>query len=392
MFANGKKIIGVDSGRYESVIYFNHAHQWEKIKHEPALVRDWFKTQSTDEVVFACESTQDLFSQMAIEKGFEVYSTTPLQASYIRKAMFISGKKDDRNDALVHARALELNAEMFRKIEPLDDNIEALRFLVNWRERLVARRVASENRLRDLLKDVFPGLHQIRVNLDAQWVLRLLMESPTSNCFGDYENNSTLKRLSDLLKIDIDKVKEVLSPYKMPATKCFVLKGRILGRLACKTLELVQEINEHGREIETILSEIESAQKKENELGPIEILRSFPRMGPLTLARIIAEYPEILTSPDPKALCAYAGATPVTKQSGRSRVVHRRYSRNKRLQSALCLLAKNTLRGDKKMKALFARHRSKGKKEFGAYRAMTPNIINTLCAMLRTGTVYEPAF
>ena len=206
MFANGKKIIGVDSGRYESVIYFNHDHQWEKIKHEPALVRDWFKTQSTDEVVFACESTQDLFSQMAIEKGFEVYSTTPLQASYIRKAMFISGKKDDRNDALVHARALELNAEMFRKIEPLDDNIEALRFLVNWRERLVARRVASENRLRDLLKDVFPGLHQIRVNLDAQWVLRLLMESPTSNCFGDYENNSTLKRLSDLLKIDIDKV------------------------------------------------------------------------------------------------------------------------------------------------------------------------------------------
>ncbi len=174
MFVNEKKIMGVDSGNYESVVYFNHEERWEKIVHEPAALRDWFASHSIEEVVFACESTQDVFSQMAIQRGFDVFSTTPLQANHMRKAMHVSGKKDDKTDALVHARALETNPEMFREIGAPNDYTESLKFFLNWREQLVVSHIALENQLRSVLKDVFPGLHQLRINLSAQWVLELL--------------------------------------------------------------------------------------------------------------------------------------------------------------------------------------------------------------------------
>ena len=138
------------------------------------------------------------------------------------------------------------------------------------------------------------------------------------------------------------------------------------------------------------MEQIDDEYREEEILGPIEILYSYPQMGVNTLARLVAEYPAILAEPDSNQLCAFSGVIPVTSSSGQMKIVHRRWSRNNKLQTALCLLAKNTLSiHDPKMRAMFTKHRARGKREYHAYRAMSRTIIRTLCAMIKTKTLYK---
>lgn len=139
-----------------------------------------------------------------------------------------------------------------------------------------------------------------------------------------------------------------------------------------------------------ILDQLDEEYREEEGLSPIEILYSYPQMRVNTLARLVAEYPAILTDPDSNSLCAFAGVIPVTSSSGRMKNVHRRWSRNKKLQTTFCLLAKNTLSvPNAKMRAMFTKHRANGKREYHAYRAMSRTIIRTLCAMLKTKRLYK---
>jgi hypothetical protein len=80
----------------------------------------------------------------------------------------------------------------------------------------------------------------------------------------------------------------------------------------------------------------------------------------------------------------------VTKQSGSTKLVQMRYARNIKLQNAMNHLARNSRRTDARMNALYARHRAKGKREFAALRAMARPIIQTLCAMLKNKSLYQP--
>ena len=66
-----------------------------------------------------------------------------------------------------------------------------------------------------------------------------------------------------------------------------------------------------------------------------KILLSFPGLGPLTAARVLAEIGDDRTRfIDARALKAYAGASPVTRASGKSRVVAHRHIKNQRLAHA----------------------------------------------------------
>ena len=63
-----------------------------------------------------------------------------------------------------------------------------------------------------------------------------------------------------------------------------------------------------------------------------EILRSFPGLGDLTAARLLAEVGDDRTRfRDARALKAYAGASPITRVSGRSHTVLARRVKNQRL-------------------------------------------------------------
>lgn len=387
-----ENVIGVDGGDYESVVYHRFGETFETVVHTPIDLKRWFDTLETP-VVFAVECSQNAFAREALRRGFRVFVTSPLQASLMRRAQFVSGRKDDKTDAQIHADTFVRFPEMFRPVDLESEHVASLRLISNWRDQMVTDRISAVNQLRALLKDVFPGLHAMRLQLRNIWVLELLLDAPTAEEFDGYDDATTLQRLSKKLDIDVSDVhKHLANPSAIPSPFTCLCADKVRF-LAQQTLDLVLEIKRCEKRLTEICNAIDAELRDgltdENAPTAIESLRSFPMMGPMTLSRLIAEYPEILSSPDAKSLRAYSGASPVTKQSGGSRFVHMRYSRNKRLQTALCLLARNSRRSNARMSAIYARQRARGKREFVALRSMTRPIINTLCALVNNGTIYD---
>src|SRR5690349_23100579 len=75
-----------------------------------------------------------------------------------------------------------------------------------------------------------------------------------------------------------------------------------------------------------------------------EILRSLPGLGPILAARVLSEFGDDPTRfPDPASRRAYAGTSPITRASGKSRIVLARHVRNKRLADACYLWAFSAL-------------------------------------------------
>jgi len=223
--------------------------------------------------------------------------------------------------------------------------------------------------LRSLLKTTFPSLHQRRIKLSVQRVLR---------------------RLAKTLKLEVKKLRDILSPFQVEESKALKIASQRVQYLAQRNLEKLQMIRQYEREMREILDQLDEEYREDDVVSPIEILYSYPQMGVNTLARLVAEYPAILTDPNSSNLCTFAGVIPVTASSGKMKTVHRRWSRNKKLQTTFCLLAKNTLSvPNAKMRDIFTKHRANGKREYHAYRAMSRTIIRTLCAMLKTKTLYK---
>jgi hypothetical protein len=169
MFVN-KEILGVDSGDYESAVYFSQQKKTDKVSHDPIALQEWFSKLDNKTVVFACESKNDVFVRNAIANGFSVFSTMTIQASHLRKLTHLSGKKDDPSDAKIHAIGLKTRPDIFHEVVLNSENIEDLKLLCNLRDALIEERVAHENQLRSLLKVTFPSLHQRRLTLSVQWV------------------------------------------------------------------------------------------------------------------------------------------------------------------------------------------------------------------------------
>lgn len=121
-----------------------------------------------------------------------------------------------------------------------------------------------------------------------------------------------------------------------------------------------------------------------------EILRSLPGLGPVLGARVLAEFGDDRTRyADPKARKNYAGTSPITKASGRSRVALARFARNRRLADALDMWAFCSLTTSAGARRLYDVQRAKGKTHRQALRALANRWVGILHGCLRHRLPYR---
>src|SRR5262249_59115110 len=112
--------------------------------------------------------------------------------------------------------------------------------------------------------------------------------------------------------------------------------------------------------------------------------------GPVVTATMIAEAPQLLADRDYRALRAYAGVAPVTRQSGKRATVLMRYGCNLRLRNAIYHWSRVSMQRDPRSRDHYHRLRSKGHSHGRALRGLADRLLAQLCAMLRSGTSYDP--
>ena len=137
---------------------------------------------------------------------------------------------------------------------------------------------------------------------------------------------------------------------------------------------------------------VESAQCERRD---VEILQSLPGVGLIVLAALLAEGRGALVARDDQALRALSGVAPVTRSSGKKRVVVMRRACNPRLREAVYHWSRVAVQRDPVSKAAYARLRAAGHGHGRALRCVAglePGIIGeTRIASLRDVSDHAPS-
>lgn len=124
----------------------------------------------------------------------------------------------------------------------------------------------------------------------------------------------------------------------------------------------------------------------------VEILFSLPGIGHLVLATLLGEASKLLASKKGyQILRSLSGISPVTRSSGKKRVVAMRRACNHRLRFAVYHWAFIAVQTDAYSKAHYADLRKKGHNHARALRGVADRLLRVAYVMLQNRTLYDPS-
>lgn len=162
----------------------------------------------------------------------------------------------------------------------------------------------------------------------------------------------------------------------------------VVVKLGRERLALLEE---QRRVLETAM---ETCMAESSELGKrVQLLTSIPGVGKLTAAIVLAETSHLEKMKDSRQWAAYAGLSPVPRQSG-AMTGRCRISKvgNARLRRAFYLSAVTGTRLDNAMGEFYRRLVAAGKPKKVALIALPRKILRTCFAVLRSQIPFDPAY
>ena len=349
------------------------------------------------QILVAIEVPHGPVVETLIERGFKVHALNPKQMDRFRDRFTLSGAKDDSRDAEVMASALRTDPHCFRLLALADPTIIELREWSRITEDLGAERNRLTNRLREQLWRYFPAVLELEDDLGAPWLLDLCEIVPTPDKAVRVRAATIAKLLkrNRIRRFDAAHVLDVLRrpPVVVAAGTTEAASAHVAALIARIRFVNRQLKEAHGR-LDTLTARLipaeqaEPGQKKQHD---VEILASSPGVGRIILATLLAEAFDALQRRDYAALRSLTGVAPVTKRSGKSCIVVRRQACNDRLANAAYHWARVAVQIDPKSRAKYAVLRSRGHSHGRAPRSVADRLLNLTCAMLKTGTLFNPS-
>lgn len=333
-----------------------------------------------------------------IERRFNVYAINPKQMDRFRDRFTLAGAKDDSRDAETMASALRTDPRCFRSLAAMDPIVIELREWSRITEDLGTERIRLTNRMREQLWRYFPTVLELDSDLGAEWLLDLWEAVPTPDKAQRIRQTSVaniLKR-NRIRRFDAVHVLSVLQRQPMTVAEGTTEAARAhIATLVARIRLLNRQIGNAHRRLDQLTAQL--ANSAEAERGQVkqhdaEILASLPGVGRIVLATLLAEAWDALQRRDYAALRSLTGVAPVTKRSGKSCIVVRRQACHDRLANAMYHWARVAIQHDLRSRAKYSALRSRGHSHGRALRSVADRLLNVACAMLKTGTTFNPAF
>jgi transposase len=360
---------------------------------------DWLLTTTgatAEAIGVAIEVPHGPVVESLMERGFPVFSINPKQLDRFRDRFSPAGAKDDRRDARVMGHCLRTDRPAFRLVSPADPLTVELREWSRIAEDLGKEQVRLTNRLRDQLWRYFPQIISLNDDLAADWMLSLLMMAPTPERAHRLRKTAieTLLKRHRIRRIDADGVMAILrqkslslAPGTVEAASAHV---KLLVEQLQRTTRDIAKANHRLDELMTALAEAGEAAEGDDGAGQrdVTILRSLPGIGRVVGATLLAEASEPLRRRDYHALRCLSGVAPVTKRSGKTKIVQRRRAANPRLVNAVYHWANVAMQRDPRSRAKYAALRERGHSHPRALRSLADRLLLVACKMLETQTAF----
>jgi transposase len=352
---------------------------------------------NASQIYIAIEVPHGPVVETLMEHGFAVHAINPKQMDRFRDRFTLAGAKDDSRDAEVMASSLRTDPRCFRLLAVLDPTVIELREWSRIASDLGTERNRLTNRLREQLWRYYPAMAELESDLAAEWLLDLWEIAPTPAKAVRIREGSVAKLLkrNRIRRFDAAHILDVLrKPPVQVAPGTAEAASAHIKTLIARIRLLNGQIKEAHRQLDTLTAKLipaEDAQAGQKKQHDVEILASLPGVGRIVLAMLLAEAWDALLRRDYAALRSLAGVAPVTKKSGKSCIVIRRQACHDPLTNAMYHWARVATQHDPKSKAKYAALRSRGHSHGCALQSVAGRLLNVACAMLKSGTLFNPS-
>jgi transposase len=339
------------------------------------------------EVVIGIETDRGPWVAALAAAGYTVYAVNPLQASRYRERHGVSGAKSDGADAHMLADMVRTDSHQLRAVAGDSADAEGIKVLARTHKTLIWERTRHVQRLRHQLREYFPAALEAFEDLDASDTLELLGKAP------DPARAARLTRAQ--VSAALKRARRRGIPDKATAILA-ALRGEQLGRPPGITAAYAATVRSLIAVITTLNEQVKSLQGQvEEHFGQhpdAEIYRSQPGMGAILGARVLAEFgDDPHRYADGKARRNYAATSPITRASGKKKVIAARFIRNNRLIDALNAQAFTSLNASPGARAFYDALRARGIEHNDALRRLANRLVGILHGCLKTRTLYDEA-
>ncbi|MFC9646821.1 IS110 family transposase, partial [Streptomyces mirabilis] len=283
----------------------------------------------------AIETSRGLLVSCLRATGRPVFAINPLAVARYRDRHSVARKKSDAVDATALANILRTDMAMHRPLPQDSELAQAIAVLARAQQDAVWDRNQAQNKLRSQLREFYPAILDAFANhkhgLASHEARTILAAAPTPAQAAQLTRRqlrALLKRAGRLRGIDAeaDRLHEVFHReylHQLP------LVEEALGQ---QTTALLRQLESACANAENLEASCTEAFQQHPDA---EIIVSFPGLGSLTDARVLAEIGDDRSRfTTAQGLKAYAGSAPVTRASGKSHFVMHRKVMNKRLAAA----------------------------------------------------------
>ena len=339
-----------------------------------------------DRLPIAIERSEGLLVEQLQAIGHVVFPVSPRIAARARERYKVASVKDDRFDAFVLADTLRHEHAHWRPLAAPSPLLAEIKALTRDRDRLLETQQAVEHQLRMILEAYHPAPVRLFSSVDRQITLSFVLDYPTPAVAARVKTT----RMAGFLARHhyTGRVSAQVLAERMRAHLLSASPGTVAGKsFSAQTFaRLLQQLNSQLAEFDDAIATAVA------EHPDAAIFASFPGVGPVTTAVLLAEIGEDRQRyPTDTVLLAEAGLAPVTRASGRSRSVRFRYAANTRLREAAMWWAYNSMKESPWAAAAFRQARDqRGQRYHRALRGLSARWMRVLWRCWTNHVPYHP--
>jgi hypothetical protein len=341
------------------------------------------------QVLVGIETDRGPWVAALVAAGYRVFAINPMQVARYRERHTTSGAKSDAGDAHALADMVRTDAHQLREVAGDSALVEGIKVVARTHQTMIWDRQRHVLRLRSMLREYFPAalgaFEGVIGDLAAADVLELLERAPDPDLAAHLSRAQIAAALKRARRRDIDtKTTTIQSVLRAQALR---QPAVLATAYAAGVRSLVAVIGVLNTQIAVLQGQVEAHFGRH---PAVEIYRSQPGLGEILGARVLGEFgddPHRYT--DARARRNYAGTSPITRASGRKKVVLARYARNDRLADALHQQAFCALSSSPGARAYYDSLRARGTGHHAALRQLGNRLVGILHGCLKTGRRYD---
>jgi len=343
-----------------------------------------------DPVPVAIETPRGLLVACLRATGRAVYPINPMAVARYRDRHSVAGRKSDHGDAVVLANILRTDLHAHRPLPADTELAQAIAVLARAQQDAVWARTQAHNKLRSHLREYYPGFLAAFADArggitrpEARVILAAAPDPAAAAKLTAAQLRALLRKAGRSRGVDAGATR-LHGALRAPQMRQLPLVEQAMGRQALALLGQLDPACTAAADLEQAV--IESF----NQHPDAGIITSFPGLGPLTGARVLAETGDDRSRfADAKGLKAYAGAAPITRASGKTRAVVHRRIKNNRLAAAGYSWAFSAISASPGARHHYDKRRNDGDRHAAAQRNLFGRLLGCLHHCLATGQHYN---